>query len=45
VFDFTRVAETEFKREVERAPRELRLKLQHFEIKEMDIEEFAKMGR
>lgn len=45
IFEFTRIAETEFKREVERAPKELRLKLQHFEIKEMNIEEFAKMGR
>jgi hypothetical protein len=45
IFEFTRLAENEFKKEVARAPKELRLKLQHFEILEMNLEEFAKMGR
>lgn len=42
---FVRSAENEFKKEVERAPRELRLLLQRFHIEEMTLEEFAKMGR
>lgn len=44
VFEFVRLAENEFKREVERAPRELRLILQNFKIVEMNIENFAKLG-